>query len=117
LPTTPVPRSIALTVHLEFATTLPKSGALGHTMLFNLRAALFNLRAAIADEARQDAVVYYRQHGHAVGSEAEDWVVQAWADVRRDFKLSDAEVAEAWPLYWATLNEETKRRAASHTQG
>jgi hypothetical protein len=74
-----------------------------------------NLRAAIADEARRAAAVYYREYEDTVENEGDDWVVEAWADLRRDFQLSAVDVIEAWPLYWGALREETKRRAAGCT--
>jgi hypothetical protein len=73
-----------------------------------------NLRAEIIAEGRRDAKAFFGEESRALGpDETElDWVKEAWADIRRDFKLGAGEAKRLWPVYWKALQEATVKLAA-----
>jgi hypothetical protein len=76
-----------------------------------------NLRAKILDEATRDAVAYYGEFRCAAGADGLDWVNEAWADLRRDFKLSADQADSLWPAYWKAFFDETVRLASIRVVG
>jgi hypothetical protein len=69
------------------------------------------LRARVVAQARRDAVAYVREFRRGFGFDQSglDWVRDAWADLKQDFKL-DADNADAlWPPYWEAFYWETLR--------
>jgi hypothetical protein len=76
-----------------------------------------NLSARIVDEASRDAVAYYKEFRCAVGPDRLDWVTEAWADLRRDFKLSADQADRLWPAYWQAFSGETVRIASISVVG
>jgi hypothetical protein len=67
-----------------------------------------NLRVMVVDEARQNASAHLHfRHPSVLGGY--DWVVGAWADVRKKFGLTARQAIELWPVYWEAICEETAK--------
>jgi hypothetical protein len=47
--------------------------------------------------------------------EAQDWAISAWADFRREIRMSARQAIEFWPTYWQTLCAETVWIASTST--
>jgi hypothetical protein len=71
-----------------------------------------SLRAKVVDEARRDAAAYYGEFRSAVSVEPTDWVTEAWAALRRDFKVPPETEDQLWRDYWQAFSEETARLAS-----
>jgi Sec-independent protein translocase protein TatA len=78
-----------------------------------------SFRATVVNEAARDATAFFREFQRAIGTDQEelDWVTEAWADIRRDFKLSAERADQLWAEYWKAFSEETVRLAAMRVVG
>jgi len=70
------------------------------------------LRTIVADKALRDAAQYNRESHDSVAVRGQDWVIQAWAAVRRDPGLSPDQAIKLWPVYWKAFSDETMRLAS-----
>jgi len=75
-----------------------------------------SLRAKVVDEARRDAAAYFREFRGPVGPDTTNWVAEAWANLRRDFKLAPGVAKKLWPSYWEAFAQETARLTSSPGQ-
>jgi hypothetical protein len=69
------------------------------------------LRDKVVDEARRDAAAFNRKSSLPLALAGDEWVVEAWGEVRRTFGLTARQAVDLWPVYWKTLCEETARLA------
>jgi hypothetical protein len=73
-----------------------------------------NVRARVIREARRDAAAYSREFRRTAGPKETDWVTEAWADLRNEFKLQRTDADRLWPAYSKAFSEEMVRLAAIH---
>ena len=59
-----------------------------------------NFRAKVIREARRDAAAYVREFRRLFVLKDIFWVTEAWADLRRDFKLAPDVAGEHRPVNW-----------------
>jgi hypothetical protein len=72
-----------------------------------------SLRAKVVKEAHRNAAAYVREFRALVGADPPEWVIAAWAALKRDFKLAPKAAKELWPVYWEAFSQETNRIAWS----
>jgi hypothetical protein len=91
----------------ELATTLLGSGPAELPMRNK------TLRDKVVHEARRDAAAFNRQISLPLALVGHEWVVKAWAAVRRTFRLTPRQAVDLWPVYWETICKETARITAN----
>jgi hypothetical protein len=70
------------------------------------------LRARVIREARLDAAAFFPEFRRPFVLEDILWGAEAWADLRRDYKLAPEKADRAWPASWEAFDEEMARLAS-----